>query len=46
MFRMLLEVVMVFGLIGGLFLVNKTLARESKANRAAVRARLAEMEDD
>ena len=44
MFRMLLEVVMVFGLIGGLLLVNKALARESKANRAA--ARLAEIDDD
>jgi len=36
MFRMLLEVVMVVGLIGGLFWVNKAMAKESKENRARV----------
>lgn len=37
MFRMLLELTMVFGLLGGLFFVSKQLAKESRANRAQVR---------
>ena len=34
MMRMLLEIVMVFGLLGGIFYVNQQLAKESRENRA------------
>lgn len=36
MFRMLLEIVMVVGLIGGLFLVNKAMAKESRERKAGI----------
>ncbi len=37
MFRMLLEVLLVGGIIAGFFMVNKTMARESRENREQMR---------
>lgn len=37
MFRMLLEVLLVGGIIAGFFIVNRTMAKESRENRAQLR---------
>lgn len=37
MFRMLLEVLLVGGIIAGFFMVNKTMAKEAKENREQLR---------